>query len=270
MLLRRLGELSGGGAGLVETAPVAGETAWPDRLREALAAADVLLALIDPDWLRQVGDSASASGDGRDWLRQEVEYALAAGKAVLPVTVQGARMPPPGALPAALAPLARLEAVELRGVADLKKVAARLAGGASPARPANPVSLYPRPNRVVPAESDAAQIEAALADSLRHWEVRGRRFDAVAAGTAPDDQEQIGLYREFGFRTFQDAVAFMHAAAPGCDVANHHPDWGNVWKTVRVFLTTWDIGHRISERDIELAEYLERAYRDFPGRHPRG
>ena len=57
----------------------------------------------------------------------------------------------------------------------------------------------------------------------------------------------------------------MQQVAPGCDIALHHPRWENIWKTVRVYLTTGDIGHRISDRDVQLAKYLDRAYRDFPG-----
>ena len=55
----------------------------------------------------------------------------------------------------------------------------------------------------------------------------------------------------------------MNEVAPGCDIAIHHPRWENIWKTVKVYLTTWDIGHRISDRDIQLARYLDQAYSDF-------
>lgn len=57
----------------------------------------------------------------------------------------------------------------------------------------------------------------------------------------------------------------MTQVAQGCDIAMHHPRWENIWKTVRVYLTTWDIGHRISDRDIQLARYFDRAYVEFPG-----
>jgi pterin-4a-carbinolamine dehydratase len=41
------------------------------------------------------------------------------------------------------------------------------------------------------------------------------------------------------------------------------PDWQNIWVSLRVWLTTWDIGHRPSFKDIRLAEYLEKLYRDY-------
>ena len=58
----------------------------------------------------------------------------------------------------------------------------------------------------------------------------------------------------------------MAQVAPGCDIAMHHPRWENIWKTIRVYLTTWDIKHRISDRDIQLARYFDRAYAEFDGR----
>ncbi len=30
-------------------------------------------------------------------------------------------------------------------------------------------------------------------------------------------------------------------------------------------MTTWDIGHAISDRDIQLAKYLDHVYSEFPG-----
>ncbi|MES1264431.1 MAG: 4a-hydroxytetrahydrobiopterin dehydratase, partial [Variovorax sp.] len=78
--------------------------------------------------------------------------------------------------------------------------------------------------------------------------------------------ERIEICREFRFTTFQGAIGFMAQVAPGCDIAMHHPRWENVWRTVRVFLTTWDVGHKISDRDIQLARYFDRAYAEFDAR----
>ncbi|WP_392531464.1 4a-hydroxytetrahydrobiopterin dehydratase [Nostoc sp. C117] len=69
----------------------------------------------------------------------------------------------------------------------------------------------------------------------------------------------------YNFKTFRYAIELMNQVAPGCDIALHHPRWENVWRTVRVYLTTWDIGHQISDRDIQLAKYFDKAFSDFPG-----
>jgi pterin-4a-carbinolamine dehydratase len=76
-------------------------------------------------------------------------------------------------------------------------------------------------------------------------------------------EERVEIFREYEFPSFQAAVRFMVQVAPGCDIAMHHPRWENIWKTLRVFLTTWDIGHRISDRDFQLARYFDRAYAEL-------
>jgi pterin-4a-carbinolamine dehydratase len=38
---------------------------------------------------------------------------------------------------------------------------------------------------------------------------------------------------------------------------DHHPRWENIWRTVTVWLSTWDIGHKVSRLDLELAQYFE-------------
>jgi hypothetical protein len=57
----------------------------------------------------------------------------------------------------------------------------------------------------------------------------------------------------------------MGHVAPACDIAMHHPRWENIWRSISVYLTTWDIGHNISDRDIQLAKYLDLAYAEFQG-----
>jgi pterin-4a-carbinolamine dehydratase len=44
--------------------------------------------------------------------------------------------------------------------------------------------------------------------------------------------------------------------------------WENVFRTVTVRLSTFDIGHRPSERDQVCARMIERAYVKFPEGHP--
>jgi len=74
---------------------------------------------------------------------------------------------------------------------------------------------------------------------------------------------KIELVRAFRFRSFLDAIAFMGKAAPSIDAMDHHPRWENVWRTLIVRVTTWDIGHQLSDRDSVLARYFERLYKDF-------
>jgi ankyrin repeat protein len=76
---------------------------------------DVLLALIGPDWLRAVDESGGwrlAKAD--DLVRLEIATALDRGIRVIPVLLDGAKMPRAGDLPSSLAKLAHRNAVDIR------------------------------------------------------------------------------------------------------------------------------------------------------------
>ena len=64
------------------------------------------------------------------------------------------------------------------------------------------------------------------------------------------------LHREYKFGDFVEAFGFMAGAALVAERMNHHPEWFNVWNTVRVDLTTHDAGG-ITARDFELAAAME-------------
>ena len=96
--------------------------------------------------------------------------------------------------------------------------------------------------REPPAVLGAGGIDEALT-SLDGWEVRDGK-----------------LHREFTFANFVEAFGFMAKAALVAERTNHHPEWFNVYRTVRVDLTTHESGG-ITERDTALA----RAMNDLAG-----
>ena len=65
------------------------------------------------------------------------------------------------------------------------------------------------------------------------------------------------LHREFIFADFVAAFGFMTRAALLAERMNHHPEWFNVYKKVRVDLTTHEAGG-ISQRDLKLAAAMDR------------
>jgi 4a-hydroxytetrahydrobiopterin dehydratase len=64
------------------------------------------------------------------------------------------------------------------------------------------------------------------------------------------------LHREYRFADFVEAWGFLSRAALIVQGMDHHPEWFNVYGTVRVDLTTHDAGG-ISSRDVELARAME-------------
>lgn len=82
-----------------------------------------------------------------------------------------------------------------------------------------------------------AEIAAALA-RLSGWSLKNGKF-----------------HREFKFADFNAAWGFMSRVALAAEQMNHHPEWFNVWNTVRIDLATHDVGG-LSERDVALAERI--------------
>ena len=83
-------------------------------INKALAGCDVLLALIGDRWLTITDEDGKRRLDlPGDNVRLEIETALARNVHVIPILVEGARMPEPGVLPPSLAMLARRQALEL-------------------------------------------------------------------------------------------------------------------------------------------------------------
>jgi 4a-hydroxytetrahydrobiopterin dehydratase len=64
------------------------------------------------------------------------------------------------------------------------------------------------------------------------------------------------LHREYKFADFVTAFAFMTGAALIAQAMDHHPEWFNVWNTVRVDLATHDAGG-ITTLDVKLAHSME-------------
>jgi len=90
------------------------------------------------------------------------------------------------------------------------------------------------PTRLTAAEA------AALASSLPGWSL-----------TTGDK----AIRREFRFRDFNEAWGFMNRVALLAEKQDHHPDWSNVWNTVRIELSTHDVSG-LSSRDVTLASAI--------------
>ena len=48
----------------------------------------------------------------------------------------------------------------------------------------------------------------------------------------------------------QALLNLCHRCVPQIDAMDHHPRWENLWRSLIVSLTTWDIGHEISDGDV--------------------
>ena len=82
-------------------------------------------------------------------------------------------------------------------------------------------------------------VRAALSEGLPGWE-----FDGEA------------IRREFVFKGFMAAIAFIDRLAMRAQEARHHPDLENHYNRVLVALSTHDEGG-VTEQDIALARAIE-------------
>lgn len=65
------------------------------------------------------------------------------------------------------------------------------------------------------------------------------------------------LVREFRFRDFNEAFAFMTRVALIAEKMDHHPEWSNVYNTVRIALSTHSAGGRVTDKDRRLAAAID-------------
>ena len=75
-------------------------------------------------------------------------------------------------------------------------------------------------------------------------------------------EEDNKLVRTFKFADFSEAFAFMTRVALVAECMRHHPEWSNTYNTVHIALSTHDAGGRVTEKDLKLAEAINRLAKD--------
>lgn len=68
------------------------------------------------------------------------------------------------------------------------------------------------------------------------------------------------LKKEFKFKNFIQAFTWMTECSFHIEKLGHHPEWSNVYNTVKVELTTHDAGNKITEKDHKLAKSMDDCY----------
>jgi 4a-hydroxytetrahydrobiopterin dehydratase len=70
-------------------------------------------------------------------------------------------------------------------------------------------------------------------------------------------KENDSLYREFIFKDFGEAFAFMTRVALIAEKMDHHPRWTNTYNRIEIWLSTHDTGNKVTEKDRELAKKID-------------
>jgi hypothetical protein len=192
-------------------------------IQSVLAQAQVLIAVVGPDWLGTGADGGSRIGEEDDPVRVEIETALRQEIVVIPVLVNGASMPKAAALPESLRNFAFLNAAPVdigrdfrphvdRLVQSIDEVLARKSGATTRAVPkstAGHMAAPARPHSRLLLAGFAVVL--LLAGGAAAWQLKLRDTPSsilASAGTATQpaddvqwsqlrDTKDIGLLRGF-------------------------------------------------------------------------
>ena len=70
-------------------------------------------------------------------------------------------------------------------------------------------------------------------------------------------EEDNKLTKEFKFKDFSQAVAFILQIALIAEKLQHHPDLYNSYNKVTLSLTTHDEGNKITDKDRKFADMVD-------------
>jgi 4a-hydroxytetrahydrobiopterin dehydratase len=71
------------------------------------------------------------------------------------------------------------------------------------------------------------------------------------------------LYKKFEFKDFKQAFDFMTKVTRIVEEQSHHPKWQNEWNEVEIWLNTHEAGGKITDKDYDLAQAIERIYKEY-------
>jgi pterin-4a-carbinolamine dehydratase len=232
---------------------------WPQRIEKALVEATILMVAIGPDWLKISDEHGRRRLDNsKDWVRLEIAKAIKRRITILPVTFEGAELAVPAALPPSIRGLLSHSKYEVREdfwEQDVRVLVERLSELGC--KRISATVRYPKPHAFPEALTSEEQND--VLERLSGW----RLVTSMIPGQEPKMRTE--LMKTYQFNKFEQALSFMMSAAPYISNANHHPRWENIFKSVTVWLTSWDIGFLPSHLDVELAQYLDVLYRDSAG-----
>ena len=87
---------------------------FPDWIQQKLSLSKIMIVLIGSEWLEILDEHKRRRLDlTDDWVRQEIHMALLSGIPIIPVLLQGARMPSKNELPSSIDKLADFQFAEV-------------------------------------------------------------------------------------------------------------------------------------------------------------
>jgi pterin-4a-carbinolamine dehydratase len=238
---------------------------WPDEIRAALDEASALIVIIGRNWLfmQDKGSGRRRIDLPNDWVRLELLRFLERKSCdrdllLLPTLISGAKMPDRQHLDPELQPLCDIQPLHLPSTMrshDFKEIKQRLENAGIYKTPLLAVvtpDVQEHPKPLSPEQEEAFIAERGL------WRV----VEHDKPGSIGESMRE--LYRIFEFTSYDNAWKFMTLVdEKGIRPFNHHPRWQNTYNRVEVWLCTFNIGHKPSERDLRLAGIMEEIWEGF-------
>ena len=72
--------------------------------------------------------------------------------------------------------------------------------------------------------------------------------------------ENDKIFKQYKFKDFMDSLEFINRMAPIFELNDHHPDTHIMYSEVLFELQRFDIGGKVTDRDLVVAEEIEKHY----------
>jgi len=79
-------------------------------------------------------------------------------------------------------------------------------------------------------------------------------------------QREEAIMFRLKFKKYLDAVEFLRRVAEAAERLNHHPDVELRYVNLALRLTTHDAGNKVTEKDLRLAEEIQKIMEEFRDR----
>ena len=233
---------------------------WKEVIKSNLEACDCLIVVIGRNWLRLQDEFFVRRIDKKDdWVRIEIETALRRGIKIIPLFIGGA-LTQKEALPKSIQKLLDSQGMVINAVSWQSDIAALVDALSNLGFKRTGTSVAFPSFKGIKETFPLAMSDDELQDALKElsgWEMSY----APIPGQAPKLMQEIS--KKYEFKTFEDAVEFMYRMRPYITKVDHHPRWENIWIAVIIHLSSWDIGHKVSKVDIEMARHFDREFTNF-------
>ena len=242
----------------MDVSSIAPSQEWPQHIFDQIGRTNILISIIGPHWLSAADKYHRRRIDSpEDWVHLEIVEAFKNKIPIMPLFLNETSIPPAEALPRDLSKLPKINGTRIRDDSwedDFERICRTLITEHSFCEAQERIQL-PQPHVDIPAFSTAELYEQMK--TIPRWEL----VETKLPGEYPKTRNEIR--RTYNFRSFNEALKFMNTAALVFTRAKHHPRWENQWRSLTIHLSTWDIGHKISALDLQIAHELDMAYLKF-------